>query len=398
MDLDFTPAEQAYRREVRAWLERNVPSWWRERKEDRDELPGDSLFERLRAWHRDLYDAGYVGVTWPKEYGGRGLGQIENAILQDELALAEAPPTVNGLGIGLCGPALIHHGTPEQKKRFLLPMLRAEEIWCQGYSEPGAGSDLANLATRAELKDERYVVNGQKIWTSQAHLADWIFCLVRTNPGAERHDGIGFLLIDMRSPGIEVAPLVQITGNRHFSQVFFKDVEVPRENMVGAPTEGWRVANTVLGYERGANTLSRYTAYRRRLAQLTDLARRAGPGGRSRSGDPRVRQTLAQLAIEVEVLRLNSLRQLTRLAQGQKPGPESSIQKLYWSELDQRLARAGAELAGAFGTLAKVSPRALEGGRWGQRDLQARAVSIFAGTSEIQRNIIAERVLGLPRR
>jgi alkylation response protein AidB-like acyl-CoA dehydrogenase len=398
MDFDFSPEEEGYRLEVRAWLENNVPAWWRERAEDRDDLPGDDAFERLREWHRDLYDAGYVGVTWPKEYGGQGRGHVDNAILQEELARAEAPPTINGLGIGLCGPALIHHGTPEQKERYLRPMLRADEIWCQGYSEPGAGSDLANVSTRADRKGDTWVVNGQKIWTSQGHRADWTFCLVRTNPDAVKHGGIGFLLIDMKSPGIEIAPLVQITGARHFSQVFFKDVEVPAENMVGQPTEGWRVANTVLGYERGASTLSRYTVYRRRFEQLTGLARDLQRDGRPASSDPTLRQRLAQLAIEVEVLRLNSLRQLTRLTKGEKPGPESSIQKLYYSELDQRLARAATSLAGPRGMLSRGSARALDRGRWGQRELQSRAVTIYAGTSEIQRNIIAERVLGLPRR
>ncbi|MEE8558055.1 MAG: acyl-CoA dehydrogenase family protein [Myxococcota bacterium] len=400
MDFDFRPEEEAYRKELQSWLVANIPTWWRERSDrtDREDVARDGLFERLREWHAGLYDAGYVGVTWPEEYGGQGRTHVENAILQEELVVADSPPTVNALGIGLCGPALIHHGTEAQKKRFLRPMLRAEEIWCQGYSEPNAGSDLASVQTRAELRDDTYVVNGQKIWTSQAHRADWVFCLVRTDPDAERHGGIGFLLIDMKSPGIEVAPLIQITGARHFSQVFFEDVKVPSSNMVGSPTEGWRVANTVLGYERGASSLSRYASYRRRFQELRDLARRTRRNGGPASSDGRVRQKLAQLAIDIEVLRLNSLRQLTRLTRGERPGPESSIQKLYWSELDQRLARVGAELCGPFGMLRKEAPHAVDGGRWGQRDLQSRAVTIFAGTSEIQRNILAERVLGLPRR
>ena len=398
MDFEFSAEEEAYRRKVRTWLGENIPGWWRDRADrERDEIVTEGLFERLRDWHRKLFDAGYVGVTWPKEYGGQARSQVENAILQEELVLCDAPTPVNGLGIGLCGPALIHHGTPEQKKRFLRPMLRADEIWCQGYSEPNAGSDLASLQTRAELQGDQWVVNGQKIWTSQAQVADWTFCLVRTDPDAVKHGGIGFLLIDMKSEGIEVAPLVQITRNRNFSQVFFKDVRVPVENMLGQPTEGWRVANTVLGYERGANTLSRYATFRRRFEDLSELARQTRRSGGSASDDPRVRQSLSQLAIDIQVLRLNSLRQLTALARGEKPGPESSLQKLYWSELDQRLSRLGAELCGPFGNLRKGSARA-ERGRWGHRELQSRAVTIFAGTSEIQRNIIAERVLGLPRR
>jgi alkylation response protein AidB-like acyl-CoA dehydrogenase len=400
MDFDFSPGEEAYRREIRAWLSEKIPAWWRERSDgsDREEIAGEGLFDRLRGWHALLYDSGYVGVTWPEEFGGQGRSHVDNAILQEELVLADAPPTVNGLGIGLCGPALIHHGTDAQKKRFLRPMLRAEEIWCQGYSEPNAGSDLANVQMRAEVRGDYYVLNGQKIWTSQAHVSDWMFSLVRTDAEAPKHGGIGFLLVDMKSPGIEVAPLIQITRNRNFSQVFLKDVEVPRENMVGAPTEGWRVANTVLGYERGASSLSRYANYRKRFTDLTNLAGSIQRDGKAASEDPRVRQQLAQLAIDIEVLRLNSLRQLSRLMRGEKPGAESSIQKLYWSELDQRMARIGTDLCGPFGVLRRQTARAIDKGRWGHRELQSRAVTIYAGTSEIQRNIIAERVLGLPRR
>ena len=314
MDFSFSESEEAYRAEIRSWLDENIPDWWREA--DPDERGEDEYFDQHRAWHRRLYEAGYVGITWPVEYGGQGRTQVENAILQEELARANAPPSVNGSGIGLCGPALMHHGSPEQREEHLLPMLKAERMWCQGYSEPGAGSDLANLQTRAELRGDRYVVNGQKIWTSGAHHADWIFCLVRTDPDAEKHGGIGFLLIDMKTPGVEVRPLVQITRNRDFNETFFTDVEVPAENVVGKPTEGWRVSNTVLSYERGASTLSRYLAYQRSVARIADLARTTQRGGRSAVNDPVFRQDFAQLATEVEILRLNSLRSLTRLAQG----------------------------------------------------------------------------------
>ena len=396
MDFSFSPEEEAYRRDVRAWLDAHIPDWWRA-TDSREFADEDDQFERLRAWHQTLYDAGYVGVTWPVEYGGQGRGHIENALLQQELVSAGAPPSVNGLGISLCGPAIIHHGSEEQKRRFLRPMLRAEHMWCQGYSEPGAGSDLAGLQTRAERSGDLWVVNGQKIWTSQAHRADWIFCLVRTDPDAAKHDGIGFLLIDMKSDGIEVAPLVQMTGGRGFSQVFFKDVAVPAENMIGQPTEGWRIANTVLGYERGGNTLSRYAGYRQSFEQLLKTAAKL-PTGRPVLQDPVVRQRLAQTAIDIEVLRLNALRQLTSLAQGKRPGPEASLQKLYYSELEQRLARLGNDLQGPYGQLARHAHRSPDGGRWAQRELQSRGPTIFAGTSEIQRNIISERVLGLPRR
>jgi alkylation response protein AidB-like acyl-CoA dehydrogenase len=397
LDFKWGAAEEAYRDQARRWIEASVPAWWR--RIDAPDFGEDDHFERLRAWHQQLYDAGYVGVTWPREYGGQGRGAVENAILQEELVRADAPPTVNGLGIGLCGPALMHHGSDEQKARHLRPMLRAEQIWCQGYSEPGAGSDLAGLQTRAEPKGDRYVVNGQKIWTSGAQHADWCFCLVRTDPGAsDRHGGIGFLLIDMHSPGIEVRPLVQITGTRNFNQVFFADVEVPAENMVGKPTEGWRVANTVLSYERGANTLSRYVAYQRSLRDLIDLVRRMQRGGQPAAADPVARQRVAQLAIEIEILRLNSLREITRLAKGERPGSESSIQKLYRSELEHRLARFASSLQGPYAQLARRARLSIDGGRWAQRELAAFGGTIAAGTSEIQRNIISERVLGLPRR
>jgi alkylation response protein AidB-like acyl-CoA dehydrogenase len=396
MDFSFSVQDESYRSEVRAWLRENVPGWWRDR-DPSEAVEGGPDFDRLRAWHATLFDAGYVGVTWPREYGGQGRTHVQNAILQEELVRAKAPPTVNGLGIGLCGPAIIHHGSEAQKRRFLRPMLRADELWCQGYSEPAAGSDLANLQTRAALDAAGYLVNGQKIWTSLAHVADWIFCLVRTDPKAPKHDGIGFLLIDMHAAGIEVAPLVQMTGGRGFSQVFFKDVRVPRENLVGGPTEGWRVANTVLGYERGASSLSRYAAYQQSFERLAQLARSRRRAARSASQDPVCRQRLADLAIRIEILRLSSLRQLTALARGVKPGPESSLQKLCTSELEQALGTFGTDLQGAFGQLAPRDARAIADGRWQQRELGSRAHTIFAGTSEIQRNIIAERVLGLPR-
>jgi alkylation response protein AidB-like acyl-CoA dehydrogenase len=392
MDFRFTPEQEAYRREVRAWLEGHVPDWHRrpERWSTDDE---NADFERRRAWHRELYDAGYVGVTWPVEYGGRGRGPVDNAILQEEMVRADGPPPINPLGIGLCGPAILHYGREEQKRRFLAPMVRGEEIWCQGYSEPGAGSDLAGLSTRAELRGDTYVVNGQKIWTSMAQRADWCFALVRTDARAKRkHDGIGFLLIDMHTAGIEVRPITQITGEREFNEVFFRDVEVPAANLVGAPTQGWKIANTVLGYERGSNTLSLYASYRRSLERLGERARRCtDASGRV------LRERVARIAIDVEVLRLNSLRQLTALARGEAPGPEASIQKLHWSERDQRFQQLAVDLQGPFGQLTAKSAHAVDGGRWQLAELTSRRFTIARGTSEIQRNIISERVLGLPR-
>ena len=391
MDFHFTPEQEAYRAAARAWREAELPDW--SRPGFADDAEEATRFERQRAWHRKLCQAGYVGATWPEEYGGRGLDPVSNAILQEELARAEAPPGLNPLGIGLCGPAILQHGSEAQKRRYLPRMLSAEELWCQGYSEPGAGSDLAGLSTRAELEGESYRVNGQKIWTSMADRADWCFALVRTDPSRPRHDGIGFLLIDMRTPGIEVRPITQITGAREFGEVFFSDVRVPAENLVGAPTEGWRIANTVLGYERGANTLSLYPRFRKRFERLVELGRkRRGPAAAV------LRERLAQIAIEVEILRLNSLRQLSQLARGEPPGSEASIQKLYWSELENRFHRLAVDLQGAYGQLVAGSERAIDGGIWQFEELNALRFMIARGTSEIQRNIISERVLGLPRR
>jgi len=392
MDFRFSPDEEVYRRQVRDWLEANVPHWRHETPWS-DPADDDERFVRQRVWQGELYRAGYVGITWPVEYGGHGRTLVENAILQEEMVRADAPAPINSLGIGLCGPAILHHGSEDQKRRYLEPMLSGDEIWCQGYSEPGAGSDLASLATRAERRGDRYVLNGQKIWTSLARRADWCFALVRTDPDAPRkHDGIGFLLIDMRTPGIQVRPIAMITGQTEFTEVFFQDVEVPVANIVGEPTQGWRIANTVLGYERGANTLSLYASYRKRFGQLAERVR-----GRSGPAAGVLRQRLAQVAIDVEVLRLSSLRQLTALARGEPPGTEASIQKLYWSELDQRFNRLGLDLLGASGQLAQESPRAPDDGRWQFGEVNSLRFTIARGTSEIQRNIISERVLGLPR-
>jgi alkylation response protein AidB-like acyl-CoA dehydrogenase len=302
---------------------------------------------------------------------------------------------VNLLGITLCAPALLGYGTEAQKRRFLEKLLSADEIWCQGYSEPGSGSDLASLQTRAVLDGDHYVVNGQKIWTSNGGQADWIFCLVRSDPTAPKHEGIGFLLIDMRSRGVEVSPLRQITGGQDFCQVFFTDVRVPVSNMVGAPTQGWRIANHVLMHERGAT--AEFVRYGRFLDRIAERARGLRRRGAPLVEDPLFRQRFAALRIEYEALRQNALRALQALKGGQSPGPESSMYKLQASEFEQRLARFAVELQETFGQLWQRGPRVIDDGIWQFRELWSRAYTIYAGTSEIQRNILAERVLGLPR-
>jgi alkylation response protein AidB-like acyl-CoA dehydrogenase len=392
MEITLTDQERAFRDEVRDFFSREIPRGW-------DYPSGTDYFEigaqefsRLRDWQKKLAAHRLIGITWPEAYGGRGASPLYDAILHDEMVRAGAPPTINVLGITLCGPALLHHGTTAQKERYLARMLSGEEIWCQGYSEPGSGSDLASLRTRAELRGDSYVVNGQKVWTSDGQYADWMFCLVRTDVHAPKHRGIGFLLIDMHTPGVEARPLRQMTGGSEFCEVFLNDVVVPRENMVGESTEGWQIANTVLGYERGTQALSGCSRFEADFDRLLELVRNATELGR----DPRVRQKTAQLKIELSILRLIALDGLARLRDGRAPGAESSMGKLAKSELEQRLYELAVELQGPYAAL-REGTRAIDAGRWHWRMLWSRAATIYAGTNEIQRNIIAQRVLGLPR-
>ncbi|MEW6297085.1 MAG: acyl-CoA dehydrogenase [Thermodesulfobacteriota bacterium] len=393
MDFRYSPAEEQFRREVRSWLEANLPADLREGRDE--DLSQDGRWERHKAWHAKLYEGGWVGIWWPKEYGGRGASVIEQAIFNEELGRAGAPPGDNINGITLLGPTLMHWGTEEQKKRFLPKILPAEEIWCQGYSEPGAGSDLASLQTRAVEDGDAFVVNGQKVWTSQAQYADWCFLLVRTDPNAPKHHGISYLLVDMHSPGVTVRPLVQITGDAEFNEVFFEDVRVPKTNLVGEKNRGWMVAVTTLMYERVAT--GSYFRLEKILPQLFDLARRAEINGRPAVADAAVRQQLAQFAIEAEAIKYNDLRRLTRQLKGQPPGPEGSFSKITMTELNLRIATFAMELLGPYAVLEKGSPFAVDHARWARRMLGARAGTIAAGTNEIQRGIIGERVLGLPK-
>ena len=326
MEITLDDQDRAFRDEVRDFLAREIPADWNHPAgTDYFEIIANE-FERLRAWQAKLAQHRLIGITWPRAYGGRGAPPHQDAILQDEMVRAGAPPTINLLGISLCGPALLHYGTEAQKSRYLARMLSGEEVWCQGYSEPGSGSDLASLRTRAELRGDDYVVNGQKVWTTDGQYADWMFCLVRTEPDAPKHKGIGFLLVDMHSPGIEVRPLRQLTGGSEFCEVFFNDVVVPRANMVGDPTQGWQIANTVLGYERGAGALGASSGFDADFAWLTRKLRESGA-----AADAKVRQQAAQLKIELSILRLIALKALADLRDGHAPGPESSMTKLWKS-------------------------------------------------------------------
>jgi alkylation response protein AidB-like acyl-CoA dehydrogenase len=393
MDLSYSPEEEAFRRQVRSWLARNVP------KRARDERPmewGDPRRLALaKAWQRKVCDAGYLALGWPREYGGQAADVIRQTIVNEEMVRARAPGLVGLMGIQMVGPTLIQFGGEEQRRHHLRKILTAEEIWCQGYSEPGAGSDLASLRTRAELDGDTFVVNGQKVWTSNAQFADWMFCLVRTDPTAPKHGGISYLLIDMKSPGITVRPLVQMTGDAGFNEVFFEDVRVPRANLVGGLNNGWQVANATLAHER--NMLGATTRTQQILQSLIRLARVQGRGGRRASADPMIRQRLASLAMRVETMKLEAYRQLTDALRGRRPGISAAVNKLVATELNHDLAKAALDILGSYGPLARTDARVRDRGIWPLDYMFSLGLIIGGGTSQIQKNIIAERGLGMPR-
>lgn len=389
MDLRFSPEDEQYRQKLRTWLEAHVP-------QERPPKDQDAEFAYRRAWQRQLYAGGLVGINWPKEYGGQGATLIQQAIYAQEMSRARAPQPANGLGISIVGPTLIHHGTEEQKKRYIPKILNADEIWCQGFSEPNSGSDLASLQTKAVLDGDDFVVNGQKIWTSMGQYADWCILLVRTDTNAPKHRGISFLLVDMQSPGVKVRPLKQITGNSEFNETFFDNVRVPKQNLVGALNEGWRVAMTTLTYERGISSLATQVRIKQQLDAMVDYARTTRRNGHTLSQDPVLRQSLAAAHIRVEIMLLNLYRGITSRLRGQPPGPEASLDKLYWSEMDKWMQELGMELQGPYAQLMHDSKYAVAGD-WQYNFLRSRAGTIYSGTSEIQKNIIGERVLGLPK-
>jgi len=389
MDLRLSEQHVRFRDELRVWLEKNLPRPWREELRAAD-ASEDRLIEVRRAWQRKLNDAGYLGLDWPEQWGGRGATAVEKSIFEAESARADAPPIVNFLGISLLGPALIHHGTEEQRRRFLPPMLSGDEVWCQGFSEPGSGSDLASLKTSARLDGDEFVLDGQKVWTTFGPWADWIFVLARTD-AKDRYGGISFILVKLDTPGVTVRPLRQITGESEFGEVFFEEARVPRAYLVGGLGEGWKIAMTVLAYERGAVALAYSTRYARDLAALAAACRAIG------RSDAVVRDKLARLVVENEVMRANGVRMLANLADGKIPGPEASIEKLYWSELDKRFRETALDLLGPGGQLLRTSSQAQAEVDWAREFLWSRAETIFSGSSEVQRNILAKRALGLPQ-
>ena len=391
MDFRDTPEEAQFRADLRAWLTSNLPDDWTTRTPSVGHFDVDAA----RVWSKKLFDAGYVGLTWPKEYGGGGAPYPHQGIYLEETARIAAPDHIGGIGLGMAGPTIIAWGSDEQKKRYLAPLLSGEEVWCQGFSEPGSGSDLAGARTRAELDGDTWVVNGQKVWSSWAHIADWCILVVRTDPEAEKHRGLSFLLVDMHSPGIEVRPLKQITGDPEFNEIFFTDVRVPRESMLGQPGEGWNVAMTTLLHERGTLGFALTAALERQLNNLVRLARQPSPDGQVPADDPVIRDAIAREWIDLQALRFTNYRSLTTLAKTGVPGPEGSVAKLHWSETNQRLTKLALSLEGLASQL--DGEGGVWDGFWQYQQLRSRGNTIEAGTSEILRNIVAERVVGLPR-
>jgi len=392
MDFNYSAEDEAFRAEVRAWLEGNQ-QYAPPAREPLDDGSDKDWKARIK-WHKKLNEGGWVAVHWPKEYGGRGATVMQRLIYREELARLNLSEPSLGMGIGLLGPTLMHWGTDEQKRRHLPPILRGDEVWCQGYSEPGSGSDLASLKTRADEEGDYFVVNGQKVWTSMAQFADWIFLLVRTDPEAPKHKGISYLLVDMHSPGITVRPLVQMTGGRGFNEVFFEEVRVPKKNLVGEKNNGWQVAITTLMFERSG---SGGESAMNQINQLADLARRLPRNGRTAWDDSAVRQKIAKFAAEAYALKYTGYRQLTRQLKGVPPGPEGSMMKLCGTELSLAVAQFAMELLGPYSQFEYNAPFAFDLGKWSLRMLAARGPTIYAGTNQIQRNIIGERVLGLPK-
>ncbi|MFM8867787.1 MAG: acyl-CoA dehydrogenase family protein [Ilumatobacteraceae bacterium] len=401
MNPSYSPEAEAYRREVRAFLAANLPKDWK----GIGSLEGEEYEQFFKSWRATIAKAGFLAPGWPKEYGGGGLSALEQVIVAEEFTRAGAPTgnQNDGFGIQMLGNTLLMFGSEEQKRHYLPRIISGEDVWCQGYSEPNAGSDLSNVGLKADLDGDEWVLNGQKIWTSSGHLADHIFTLARTDAHAPKHKGISFLLVDMRQPGIEVRPIEMISGEKEFNEVFYTDVRVPKENVVGGVNNGWAVAMGLLGYERGEAAATAPIRFAAELDRLLTLAKERGV-----ASDARMRQRLANAHIKVQVMRFLGMRTLTRFLAGHHPGPESAIFKVFWSEYHRKITELGVEVLGmdalvpsgrrsssAFQTDDVGAPNSSNS--WVMTFLHARAGTIYAGSSEIQRNILGEMVLGLPK-
>ncbi len=389
MDLRFSEEDEAFRSEITQWLAENLAGEFTVVRGRGG--PGDehALLDERMAWERRLGTAGWIGLGWPREHGGRGASLTQQVIFHEEYARARGPGRVGHIGEGLLAPTLIAFGSEQQQRRFLPPILRGEEIWCQGYSEPNAGSDLANVQTRARLEGDEWVIEGQKVWTSWAAWADWCFVLCRTDPEQARHRGLSCLLVPMRQDGVEIRAIVQITGDSEFSEVFFDGARTAREHIVGVPGEGWKVAMGTLAFERGVSTLGQQLAFRNELAQIIALARENG-----RSRDPLLRQRIADAWMGIEIMRYNALRVLSS-TDGAELSREGMINKLYWATLHRSLGELAMDVLGRDGEVLEGAPYQL--GALQRLFLFTRADTIYGGSNQIQRNIIGERALGLPR-
>ncbi|TDC48154.1 acyl-CoA dehydrogenase [Actinomadura sp. KC345] len=389
MKQNESPADRAFRAEVRDWLEANLSGEFAHARGLGGPGREHEAFEERLAWERHMAAAGWTCVGWPEEHGGRGATVEQQVIFNEEYALADGPARVNHIGENLLGPTIVAFGTDEQRARFLPPIVAVEELWCQGYSEPNAGSDLANVQTRAELEGGRWRIDGQKVWTSLALESDWCFVVCRTEPGSSRHRGLSYLLVPMRQDGVDIRPIVQLTGTSEFNEVFFDGARTDVGNIVGGPGEGWKIAMATLGFERGVATLGQQVGFRREFEGVAELARRTGA-----IDDPLLRDRLTRSYAGLEIMRLNAVRTMAGVTAG-APGPESSISKLVWGTWHRELGELAMDVLGAAGLVAGGEPYDLND--WQRLFLFSRSDTIYAGSNEIQRNIIAERVLGLPR-
>jgi alkylation response protein AidB-like acyl-CoA dehydrogenase len=394
MDLELSDGDGEFLEGLRSFLRKRLPRSWTLAPHGQ-EAAGEADVGALRAFQRELHAAGYVGIGWPAEFGGHPGTALRQFLVDEELVRQRAPALVGMLGVAMVGPTLLHSGSEAQKRRFMPKILAADELWCQGYSEPGSGSDLASLRTRAERDGDALVVTGHKVWTTNAHFSDWMFALVRTDPEAPKHRGISYLLIDMKSPGIRVQPLLQMTKDAGFNEVFLDEVRVPLENVVGGLHRGWAVANATLGHERDMLGASAHT--RNLFEGLLRVARHATRRGRPASEDPALRQRLAELRIQVEAMRLHSLRLLSGSLRGRPAGLPGLVTKLDATWLNHRIAELAVEILGAQGPLYRGSRQLVDGGFWPREWMFSLGMIIGGGTSQIQRSIIAQRGLGLPR-
>lgn len=399
MDFDYGDAAEAFRKDVRTFLDENLDPAWRDKlgdiTTDLDDPATPVDHPVIRAWDRTCYEHGFNGIAWPEEYGGRGFGPLEQVVFEEEMFRAGAPRRVNFFGDTLVGPTIIQWGTDEQKKRFLDPILRSDELWCQGFSEPDAGSDLSNLSTRAELDGDEWVIHGQKVWTTLAHTADYIFLLARTDPDVSKHAGISYLLVPMKQDGIEVRPITQVTGTSEFNEIFFDGARCPAENVVGGVNNGWKVAMTTLGFERGSSATTQYLRFSEELDRIVEAAKaRRDANGVPITSDPRVRQELARAHSLVQIMKAQGFRNLTELLDDKPMGPGASINKMYWSEYHRWVTNLDIDLRGPEGLVVgddyRLAPNQ-------HVFFFSRSETIWGGTAEIQRNIVGERALGLPK-